>query len=100
MNPRVFLDVDARLLRLPTPRRSGADPFKLHRQIARYGSTTKGMPVIEVSRGTDGELVINDGVTRAVRVAQLLPGVLVTVELIDDLPIPVGAYPKVGDLVP
>lgn len=58
------------------------------------------MPELEVSRGTDGELVINDGATRASRIAKLLPGVLVRVEVIDDLPIPVGAYPKVEDLLP
>jgi hypothetical protein len=100
MNPRLFLDVDPRTLRLPRSRRSGADPIRLHRQIAQYGSSTKGMPVIEVSRGSDGELVINNGVTRATRIAKLAPGTLVRVEVIDDLPVPVGTYPKVGDLIP
>ena len=55
------------------------------------------MPALEVSRGSDGELVLNNGVTRATRVAKLLPGVSVRVEVIDDLAIPVGSYPKVGD---
>jgi hypothetical protein len=32
--------------------------------------------------------------------AKLVPGTLVRVEVIDDLPIPVGSYPKVGDFVP
>jgi hypothetical protein len=100
MNPRVFLDVDPRDLRLPTSRRAGADPFKLQLQIARHGTSTQGMPTLEVSRGSDGELVINSGVTRATRVAKLLPGPPVRVEVIDDLPIPVGSYPKVGDTVP
>jgi hypothetical protein len=100
VNPRVFLDVDPRTLRLPTTRRSGADPAKLHRQIARFGTSVAGMPPLLVSRGNDGELVISDGVTRATRVAKLLPGMLVRVEVIDDLPIPVGAYPSVGDLLP
>jgi hypothetical protein len=76
MNPRVFLDVDPRTLRLPTSRRSGADPFKLQRQIAQFGTATRGMPPLEVSRGSDGELVINSGVTRATRMARLLPGTL------------------------
>lgn len=58
------------------------------------------MPPLLVSRGSDGELVINDGVTRATRVAKLLSGVSVRVEVIDDLPIPVGAFPSVGDLLP
>jgi hypothetical protein len=58
------------------------------------------MPTVEVSRGTDGELVINNGVTRATRVAMLRSGLLIRVEVIDDLPIPVGSYPSVGDLIP
>jgi hypothetical protein len=100
MNSRVFLDVDPRTLRLPTSRRSGADPLKLYRQIAVFGKSVQGMPPLEVSRGSDGELVINNGVTRATRVAMLLPGALVRVEVIDDLPVPVGSYPSIGDLVP
>jgi hypothetical protein len=100
MNPRVFLAVDPRTLRVPGSRRSGADPFKLHRQIAKFGSSVQGMPPIEVSRGTDGELVINNGVTRATRIAQLAPGTTVRVEVIDDLPIPVGSYESIGDLIP
>lgn len=58
------------------------------------------MPPLEVSRGSDGHLVLNDGVTRATWVALLLRGVLVRVEVIDDLPVPVGSYPSIGDLVP
>lgn len=100
MNPRVFLDVDPRTLRLPGSRRVGADPVKLQRQIAQFGKSIQGMPPLEVSRGTDGELVINDGVTRATRVARLLPGMTVRVEVIDDLPIQVGAFPSIGDVIP
>jgi hypothetical protein len=100
MNPRVFLDVDPRTLRLPGSRRSGADPWKLHRQIVRYGASAQGMPPLEVSRGTDGELVINNGVTRATRIAKLCPGTTVRVEVIDDLPIAVGSFPSIGDLQP
>jgi hypothetical protein len=99
MNPREFLEVDPLTLHLPSSRRTGADPLKLRRQIARHGTSVAGMPVIEVSRGADGGLVINDGVTRATRVAMLIRGALVTVEVIDDLPIPVGSYPRVGDVV-
>lgn len=100
MTPREFLDVDPRTLRLPGSRRSGADPVKLQRQIARYGASLDGMPTIEVSRGTDGELVINNGVTRATRAAKLAPGSTVRVEVIDDLPIAVGSFPSIGDLIP
>lgn len=100
MNPRVFLSVDPRTLRLPPSRAAGADPQKLARQIAKYGTSTQGMPTLEVSRGTDGELMINNGVTRATRIAKLLPGMLVPVEVIDDLRIPVGKYPSIGDSLP
>jgi hypothetical protein len=97
---RVFLDVDPRTLHVPTQRRSGADPWKLQTQIAKHGKSVHGMPVIEVSGGSDGELVINNGVTRATRVAKLLPGTLVRVEVIDDLAAPVGHLPTIGDLLP
>lgn len=65
-----------------------------------FGKSVQGMPTLEVSRGSDGELILNNGVTRAMRVAMLLPGALVRVEVIDDLPVPVGPYPSIGDLVP
>jgi hypothetical protein len=100
MNPRLFVDVDPRTLHLPTSRPSGADPAKLHRQIAKHGKSTQGMPVVEVYRGTDGELVIYNGVTRATRVAKLLPGQSIRVEVIDDLKTPVGHLPNVGDKLP
>jgi hypothetical protein len=100
MNPRLFVDVDPRSLHLPNSRLSGADPVKLQRQIAKYGKATQGMPVVEVYRGTDGELVIYNGVTRATRVAKLLPGQTIPVEVIDDLKTPVGHLPTVGDKLP
>ncbi len=100
MSSREFLDVDPRTLHVPGQRRSGADPWKLQIQIAKYGISKQGMPPLEVSRGTDGELVINDGVTRATRIAKLSPGTKVRVEVIDDLPIPVGSLPSIGELLP
>jgi len=96
----VFLDVDPRTLHLPTSRLSGADPYKLQRQIARHGTSTQGMPPIFVYRGSDGELMISDGVTRATRVAKLLPGVPVRGEIIGDQPAPCGHLPTVGDRIP
>src|SRR5437764_9620754 len=98
--PRVFLDVDPRHLRLPSSRLAGADPFKLQRQIAQYGKSTQGMPPLQVYRGSDGDLMIYDGVTRATRAAKLLLGSLVRVEVIADLSSPVGHFPKVEDLLP
>jgi hypothetical protein len=74
--------------------------MKLHRQVAQFGTSVQGMPPLEVSRGTDGGLLINNGVTRATRIAKLLPGVTVCVEVIDDLPIPLGSFPCLGDVVP
>ncbi len=100
VNPRVFFDVNPRTLHLPTSRLSGADPAKLQRQIARHGKSVQGMPTIEVYRGTDGEFVVYDGVTRATRVAKLLPGQLVRIELVDDLKTPVGNLPTVEDRLP
>ena len=100
MKPRLYLDVDPRTLHLPTSRPSGADPLKLHRQIALHAISTQGMPPLEVYRGTDGELIIYDGVTRATRVAKLLPGQLVQVEVIDNISTPAGHLPTVGDKLP
>jgi hypothetical protein len=97
MGGREFLDVDPTGLHLPGSRRDGADFLKLQRQFSRFGKSTEGMPPIQVSRGTDGVLVINDGVTRATRIARYTPGVLVTVEVIDDLPIPVADLPVIGE---
>ncbi len=98
MGVREFLDVNPATLHVPGSRRSGADPYKLQRQIAKHGMSIVGMPPIEVSRGTDGELVINNGVTRATRVARYLPGILVPVEVIDTLPIPGAKFPTIGEL--
>jgi hypothetical protein len=100
MKPPVYLDVDPRTLRLPWSRRDGADPIKLTRQISRYGLSTHGMPPVFVYRATDGELLINDGVTRATRVAKLLPGVLIRVEIIGTVGVPAGGMPTVGDKLP
>lgn len=100
MFPRLFLDVDPAMLHLPTSRLSGADPLKLHRQIARHGRSIQGMPPLEVYRGTDGGLIIFNGTTRAVRVAKLLPGQLVRIEVIDDLPTATGHLPTVKDTLP
>ena len=59
-----------------------------------------GMPILEVYRGSDGELLLYNGVTRATRVAKLKLGCLITVEIIDDLLQPVGHLPTVGSKLP
>ena len=95
-----LLDVDPRTLRLPPSSLSGADPLKLQRQIARHGRSTAGMPRLVVYRGSDGELIAYDGVTRATRVAKLLPGQTVPVEVIGDLPSRGARFPTVGERLP
>ena len=92
-----LLEVDPVTLHLPGSRIDGADPYKLQRQVVKHGVSTEGMPPIEVSRGSDGELVINDGVTRATRVAKYLPGTPVPVEVTGTLSVPVAGLPTVGD---
>src|SRR6516164_4334442 len=66
MRPPEFLQVDPASLHLPGSRRDGADPVKLQRQLAKHGASIEGMPPPEVKRGSDGELVIYDGVTRTI----------------------------------
>lgn len=94
-----FRDVDPRELRVPSSRRSGADPIKLHRQIARFGALSAGMPPIITYEGSDGVLVIYNGVTRATRIAKLAPGNLVRVEVVGRLRRAYAADPKIGDLL-
>lgn len=97
MKPREFVQVDPATLHLPCSRRDGADPVKLQRQLAKHGTSIDGMPPPEVKRGSDGKLVIYDGVTRATRVAKVLPGTPITVEVTGQLAGPVGGLPRVGD---
>jgi hypothetical protein len=95
-----ILDVDPRQLHLRPSQAGGADPFKLQTQIARFGASSVGMPPPWVYRGSDGALVVYNGVTRATRIAKLAPGSSIRVEVVGDLPRPVGSYPKVGDTLP
>ncbi len=96
-----FLDVDPRNLRLPPSRFSGADPGKLPRHMNQFGTSVQGIPILEVTRGANGELMINSGVTRATRVAKLLPGQTVRVEVIDNQPNrDMSKFPRVKDRLP
>jgi hypothetical protein len=93
-----FIDVDPGDLYLPLSRSQGADPSKLARQIARHGSSLNGMPPLQVIRGKEGNLRINDGVTRAVK---LRPGRTVVAEVIQNLPnLDVTRTPKVKEMLP
>ena len=100
MGHREFLDVDPRWLRLPPSRLDGADPAKLQRQIARYGQSLDGMPRVLVYRGSDGELMVVDGVTRATRAAKFRPGTSIPVEVQGDLPRTFGSLPTVQEKLP
>lgn len=100
MSARVFFDVDPATLRLPNERNDGADPGKLQRQIARHGKSLAGMPPVLVYQGSDGELMLSDGVTRATRAAKLCPGALIPAELLGTLPHSVGHLPTVQEKMP
>jgi hypothetical protein len=95
-----YRDVDPRELRVPPSRPYGADPVKLQRQIAKYGRSATGMTPPWVYEGTDGVLMLYNGVTRATRIAKLVPGTPIRVEVIGKLPKAFAAEPRIGDLLP
>jgi hypothetical protein len=96
-----LIDVDPGELYLPPSRSQGADPAKLARQIAKYGKSFQGMPPLQLTRGKDGHLRINDGVTRATGAAKLRPGDTIAAKVIHDLPnLNVTRTPKVMDRLP
>lgn len=95
--PSDFRDVDPAELRLPSARSSGADPYKLQRQIAQYASSSTGMPPLLAYEGSDGVLELIDGVTRATRIAKLVPGRFVRVEVLGKLRQPKKPSRRVGD---
>lgn len=97
---RTFLDVDPRTLRLPPSRLDGANPTKLHLQIARFLGSTRGMPPLEVYQGRNGLLMVWDGVTRATRMAKLAPGTLVRVEVLGTSKKDFGQQPTVEERLP
>ena len=90
-------DMDPAELRLPSSRSAGADPVQLQRQIARHGKSVNGMPPLLAYEGADGVLELVDGVTRATRVAKLLPGTTVPVEVIGKLKQPMAGNRRIGD---
>ena len=92
-----FRDVDPAELRLPSSRSSGAEPYKLQRQMAKYGMSVAGMPPLLAYEGSDGVLELVDGVTRATRVAKLLPGRTIRVEVIGKLGRAHAQSRRIGD---
>ena len=75
-------EVDPGELRLPPSRAEGADPWKLHQQISEFAAMREGMPPLLVYEDPDGILEISDGVTRATRIAKLMPNQTVPVIVI------------------
>jgi len=96
--PQDFRDVDPRELRLPS--RRGADPYKLQRQVARFGASSAGMPPPWVYEASDGVLVLYNGITRATRIAKLAPGATIRVEVVGKLRRAYAGEPTIGDLLP
>jgi hypothetical protein len=92
-------EVDPNDLRLPSSRATGADPWKLHQQIGKFGSSTDGMPPIFVYEDPDGVLEISDGVTRATRIAKLAPGATVPVVVIGHYRRSRATLPSVRDVL-
>ncbi len=79
-------------LRLPSTRRD-VDLTKLADQYRAFGSGLSGMPPILVTRCAGGEMMINDGVTRATRhapratrIARYAPGAVVPVDVLEERP--------------
>jgi hypothetical protein len=95
-----IVSIDPALLHLPPSRFDGADPGKLHRQIAKHGASTERMPPLWVHSDPDGLLMIVDGVTRAVRVAKLLPGTTVPVEIVGRLSKSCDYLPTIRERLP
>lgn len=90
-------EVDPGGLRLPPSRSGGADPWKLHQQIRRFGSSKVGMPPIFVYEDPGGVLEISDGVTRATRIAKLAPGQTIPVLVIGNYRRSRASSPSVKD---
>lgn len=95
-----IVEVDPSGLHVPPARLSGADPYKLNRQMALFGGSTTNMPEPWAYRRTDGELMLYNGVTRATRIARLSPGVVIRVLVVGAIRKSVGSLPTVGEFLP
>jgi hypothetical protein len=67
--------------------------------MSLIGRSSVGMPPPWVYEGSDGVLVLYNGVTRATRSAKLAPGVLIRVEVVGKLPKAYASEPKIGDVL-
>lgn len=95
-----IVEVDPRTLHLPPSKPTGANAEKLRGQMIRFGASAAGMPPPWAYRGSDGALVVYNGVTRATRLAMLAPGTPIRVEVVGVLRRPAGSLPTIGDLLP
>lgn len=68
VSSNVAKSVDPGKLKLPPERADGADPMKLSKQMKEHGTSTNGMLPVQVTKGKDGVMMINDGVTRSTRI--------------------------------
>ena len=85
-------------LRLPPTRPEGADDYKLALQEMEYGPSTEGMPAIEVLLGSDEQMIIFNGVTRATRAYRYHPNAPVLVEITDVLlNVNMSRYKTIGE---
>ncbi len=60
--------------------------MKLQDQFKEFGFSTADVPPIEVTLGMNGEMMINDGVTRATRCCMIDVEQVVTVDVIEERP--------------
>jgi len=73
-------------LRASVTRADGADPMKIQDQFNEFGFSAAGMPPIEVTLGMGGEMMINDGMTRATRCCMIDVEQTVAVDVIEKRP--------------
>ena len=78
-----IIEVDPGDLRLPPGRQDGPVAERYFDQVRKFQGKMEGIPLVQVTKGKGGELMINDGVTRATRIYNLSPGTLLPVEVID-----------------
>ncbi len=74
------------LLRVSPMRPEGADPMKLQDQFNEFGFSAEDMPPIEVTLGMGGEMMINNGMTRATRCCMINSEQRVPVKVIEVRP--------------
>lgn len=65
--------------------------------MTRFGTSIAGQPPPEVKRGSDGEYVIYDGVTRATRAARYHPGVPILVEVTGRVKQPLSDWKRIEE---